>query len=51
MKEEVANINGNTVLDEIKYGTLKCLRLGTPKIINFPFVPNGKLIDFMCPNI
>ena len=31
--------------------TLKCLSIGTPKTINFPFVPNGKLIDFRCPNI
>ena len=22
--------------------TLKCLNIGTPKTINFPFVPNGK---------
>ena len=28
-----------------------CLSLGTPKIINFPFVPNGKLITFKCPII
>ena len=31
--------------------TLKCLSIGTPKTINFPFVSNGKLIVFMCPNI
>ena len=31
--------------------TLKCLSIGTPKSINFPFVPNGKLMDFRCPNI
>ena len=24
--------------------TLKCLSIGTPKPINFPFVPNGKLM-------
>ena len=24
---------------------------GTPKIINFPFVSNGKYMFFMCPNI
>ena len=23
---------------------LKCLSIGTPKTINFPFVPNGKLM-------
>ena len=26
--------------------TLKCLKIGTPKAINFPFVPNGKLMFF-----
>ena len=31
--------------------TLKCLSIGTPKSINFPFVPNEKLMDFRCPNI
>ena len=31
--------------------TLKCLKIGTPKIINFPFVPNGKLMYFRCPSI
>ena len=31
--------------------TLKCLSIGTPKTINFPFVPNGKLMVFRCPNI
>ena len=30
--------------------TLKCLRIGTPKIINFPFVSNGKLMIFRCTN-
>ena len=40
---------------EIKYIekmlTVMCLSIGTPKIINFPFVPNGKLIIFRCPKI
>ena len=31
--------------------TLKRLNIGTPKVINFPFVPNGKLMIFRCPNI
>ena len=31
--------------------TLRCLSIGTPKIINFPFVSNGKLMIFRCPNI
>ena len=30
---------------------LKCLSIGTPKTINFPFAANGKLMVFMCPNI
>ena len=30
--------------------TVMCLSIGTPKIINFPFVPNGKFIIFRCPN-
>ena len=28
-----------------------CLSIGTPKIINFPFVPNGKFIIFRCSKI
>ena len=31
--------------------TLKCLSIGTPKTINFPFVSNEKLMIFRCPNI
>ena len=31
--------------------TLKCLSIGTPKIINFCFVSNGKFMVFTCPNI
>ena len=30
---------------------LKCLSIGTPKIINFPFVSNGKLMFFRRLNI
>ena len=29
---------------------LNCLSIGTPKTINFPFVPNGKLMVLRCPN-
>ena len=29
--------------------TLKCLYIGTPKTINFPFVPNGKLMILGVP--
>ena len=31
--------------------TLKCLCIGTPKIINFPFASNGKSIVITCPII
>ena len=31
--------------------TLKCLILGHLKIINFPFVPNGKFIIIRAPKI
>ena len=31
--------------------TVMCLSIGTPKIIHFPFVPNGKFIIFRCPKI
>ena len=30
---------------------IKCLSIGTPKTINFPFVSNGKLMIFRSPNI
>ena len=33
------------------HDTLKCLSIGTPNIINFPFVSNGKLMIFSWPNI
>ena len=29
--------------------TIKCLSIGTPKTINFPFVPNGKLMVLDVP--
>ena len=35
----------------IRTFTLKCLSIGTPKTINFPFVPNEKLTVFKCPKI
>ena len=37
--------------DTLKTITLQCLSTGTPKIINFPFVSNGKLMVHRCPNI
>ena len=30
--------------------TVMCLNFGTPKIINFPFGTNERLIIFRCPN-
>ena len=41
---DVSALNGRCI-------TLKCLNIGALKIINFPFVPNGKLMIFRCPNI
>ena len=38
-------------LKEVIIYSLKCLSIGTPKTINFPFVSNGKLTDFSCLNI
>ena len=46
--------NFDTVLDNFtKLGTntLKCLSIGTPKVVNFPFVSNEKLMFFRCPSI
>ena len=40
-----------TILNYNTTSTLKCLNIGTPKTINFPFVSNAKLIVFMCSNI
>ena len=40
-------VNGYT----LRGCTLKCLSIGTAKIINFPFVSNGKSMIFRCPNI
>ena len=33
------------------FNTVMCLSIGTLKILNFPFVPNGKFIVFRCPKI
>ena len=50
---ETAVVNEPSVFEPLKFycSTLKCLSIGTPKIINFPFVSNGKLMVFRCPNI
>ena len=39
------------VMARTRLTTLKCLSIGTPKTINFPFVSNEKLMIFRCPNI
>ena len=39
------------ILKTIRTNTLKCLSIGTPKIINFPFDPNGKLLILGAPII
>ena len=44
-------MNSVEVITDCKYNTLKCLSIGTPNTINFPFVANGKLMVFRCPNI
>ena len=43
-------ISGFVLGDLSKY-TLKCLSIGTPRTIDIPCIPNGKLIFFMCPSI
>ena len=35
----------------MEMNTVMCLNIGTPEIIDFPFVPNGKFIIFRCPKI
>ena len=41
-EKSFANVSKNTVM---------CLSIGTPKIIDFPFVPNGKFIIFGVPKL
>ena len=38
-------------MESVDKSTLKCISIGTPKFINFPFVSNGKFMVFTCPNI
>ena len=42
---------GDKARVELLAHTLMCFSIGTPKIINFPFVPDGKFIVFRCPKI
>ena len=35
----------------ISFITLKCVSIGTPKAINFPFVSNEKFMFFRCSSI
>ena len=39
------------ISQDIYTHNLMCQSIGAPKIINFPFVPNGKFIVFRCPEI
>ena len=39
------------VYNRTTVNTLKCLSIGTPKAINFPFVSNEKVKLFRCPSI
>ena len=53
-QESLDNLSRSRIKRTLSAGrenTLKCLSIGTPKTISFPFVSNGKLIVFMCPNI
>ena len=51
-KSIIEDLFSLTVFIKIKKSnTLKCLSIGTPKIINFPFVSDGKLMVFRCSNI
>ena len=43
--------NKSFIILSVYHFTLKSLSIGTPKTINFPFVSNGKLMVFRCPNI
>ena len=53
MVNKICEFSCSSVLSQIFKicHTLKCLKIGTPKTINFPFVPNGKLMIFRCPNV
>ena len=42
-------LNNHSCPQSINMQTVMCLSIGTPKAINFPFVPNVKLILFRCP--
>ena len=46
ISQDLQSANGIIII-----GTLKCLSIGTPKIINFPFVSNGKLMVITRPGV
>ena len=48
---ETDNTYYNNLSDLFIISTVMCLSIGTPKTINFPFVPNFKLIILKCPKI
>ena len=43
--------NYSLTITSVNLYTLKCLSIGTPNLIKFPFVSNGKLMVFRGPNI
>ena len=48
IRKDIADM---VIVSDIICNTLKCLSIGTPKAINFPFVSNEKLMFFRCPSI
>ena len=50
----VSSSDPKVIITDLKVSllcTLKCLSIGTPNAINFPFVSNEKLVFFRCSNI
>ena len=53
IRAQLLNLTTSLLNVMLKFQTypLKCLSIGTPKTINFPFVANGKLMVFRRTNI
>ena len=49
--ERIQIMKMNICKRDLNNNTLKCLSIGTPKAINFPFVSNEILMFFGCPSI
>ena len=44
---DIAEMKPSLKFCRLKFShTLMCISIGTPKTVNFPFVPNGKFIIF-----